>query len=571
MKKVKFGLAGKLIAIAIISVTVTAILLVSMSAMRLNKTYDALILEELKATDEHLDSAISALNDNGDWSYEDEVLHKGGEPIADEIEGMIEELQKETGIDYTIFWGDTRVLTTINKIDGSGKLVGTKASDAVIANTLQGGNEFSATNLNIEGQKYMGYYIPLVNSDGSIIGMVFTGRPSADVSHSISGILISLIGTALVIIVAVCIIGFILNKKISAQMWDVSDSLTTLASGTLDTTIDDKVVSRSDELGELGGSTRGLIEKISDIIGKTKDIAGKLTDSGNELARSSDNASGAASQVAEAVDDISKGAISQAESIQTAVEETNNIGDGISLISDNVGSLNEASSNMKESCDNTREALDQLIKQSEKVSESVDTISKTIDRTNQGAKVIAEFTEAINSIASQTNLLSLNASIEAARAGDAGKGFAVVAGEIQQLAAQSKESADKINEITGELQKDASESVSVMQILTENVKDQVDQLDTTKNSMDEMAVGIDNVAASASEIADKVRDLESAKDVLNSIIEDLSAVSEENAATTQETNASMEELSATFSIINESADELRNFATTLSDTIGYFK
>lgn len=571
MKQSKLGLIGKLTLIAIVSVVVTSILFLGMSCYRLSKTYDKLIMEELKATDEHLDSAISALNGDGDLSMEEETLLKGGEPIAEEIEGIIDSLQKETGIDYTIFWDDTRILTTIQKADGTGKLTGTKASDAVIEHTLKGGNDYSATNLNIEGMKYMGYYIPLKNSDGTTVGMCFTGRPSADVSAAIINIMVSLIVVALVIIGVVVAVSIILNKKISTQMKDVSGSLVTLAEGNLDITIDNKVLARNDELGLLGRSTISLIEKIGEIIGKTKEMADNLSTSGNELAVSSDNASQASTQVSSAVDDISKGAVSQAESIQTAVIETGTIGNDVNLITDNVGILNDASNKMKESCNATIEALDALITQSEKVSASVISISETIDRTDKSAKAITEFTDAINAIATQTNLLSLNASIEAARAGDAGRGFAVVASEISNLATQSKESADKINEIVSELQKDASESVDVMQILSKNFGEQGDQLDATKSSIDEMTADIDDVVSSASEISDKVSQLERAKDSLSSIIEDLSAISEENAASTEQTNASMEELSATFSVINESAEELKELANTLTETIGYFK
>ncbi len=527
-------------------------------------------MEELKATDEHLDSAISALNDNGDWSMEEEALLKGGEPIAEEIEGIIDSLQKETGIDYTIFWDDTRVLTTIQKADGTGKLTGTKASDAVIEHTLKGGNDYSATNLNIEGMKYMGYYIPLKNSDGATVGMCFTGRPSADVSAAITNIMVSLIVVALVIMGIVVAVGITLNKKISTQMKDVSDSLVTLAEGNLDTTIDNKVLARNDELGLLGRSTISLIEKIGEIIGQTKEMADNLSTSGNELAVSSDNASQAATQVSSAVDDVSKGAVSQAENIQTAVTETNSIGEGVNLIADNVGRLNEASKKMSDNCKATLGALNTLIEQSNSVSESVLSISEAIERTDTSAKAISEFTDAINAIASQTNLLSLNASIEAARAGEAGKGFAVVAGEISNLAEQSKESANKISEIVADLQKEASTSVEVMQILSKDFGEQGKQLDATKQSMDEMTGGIDDVVSSASEISTKVAELERAKDSLNSIIEDLSAISEENAASTEQTNASMEELSATFSVINESAESLKELAEELTNTISYF-
>lgn len=570
-RKVRFGLIGKLIILTIVAVVFTAVLLVAISGWSLSNTYENLIMEELKATAEHLDTSVASMNDNGDWTMEDGVLLKGGGAIMDEIEAMLDTLTQETGIDYTIFYGDTRVITTINKKDGSGKLVGTQASSAVVEHVLNGGQEYAASNLNIEGVRYMGYYAPLINSDHSIVGMVFTGRHSADVSTAIFRIMSMLILVAVIVIVAVFVFGMVLNKKISTQMNDVSAFLSSLAGGDLHAAFDEKVAQRKDELGTIGFSTKNLNNKISEIIGQTKEMSGKLSKSGIELSESSDNASQAAMQVSSAVDDISKGAVSQAESIQTAVTETNTLGEGITDITKSVITLNTASEKMKEECDSTIEALDTLLEQSRKVTESVRTIEDTIERTDKSARSISAFTEAINDIASQTNLLSLNASIEAARAGEAGKGFAVVAGEISNLAAQSKESADRINEIVNALVKDTQESVKVMEVLIENAKEQNAQLSITKESMDRMENNIDDVAEYALEIDGKIKELESAKESLDFVIDDLSAISEENAAATQETNASIEELSATFSMVAESADQLKNLASSLTDTIGYFK
>jgi len=174
--KKSLGLILKLVMIALASVITTAIVLVIIARTEIKSTYVNLIKEELKVACEELDSKLSYEYD-GDWALsEDGQLMKGEAVIQAEYEKEMDEIHNKTGLEYTLFWGDTRLITTILKKDGSGRLVGTKASDAVINDTLKGGKDYLGTNLNIEGQKFYGYYIPLKNSDGTIIGMCFTGR-----------------------------------------------------------------------------------------------------------------------------------------------------------------------------------------------------------------------------------------------------------------------------------------------------------------------------------------------------------------------------------------------------------
>ncbi len=568
-KRSRLGLVGKLIVIAILAVIVTAGFLFSISAFRISGTYRDLIVEELRATAAHLQSQLSYEYD-GDWTKSsDGKLLKGGTDVSEQFEKEMDELKEETGIEYTLFYGSSAVITTMRNASGS-KISGMSVDGNVVSAVINGGNDYYSTNLIIDGTQYYGYYTPMENSDGAVVGMCFTGRNAADVSSAIIGIMLMLIVTTIVILLVVTVFGYILNKNVSAKMRSLSSNLTRLADGTLEIDVEDDVKARNDELGEIGSSMENLIGQLGTIIGKTKNMSQELTKSGSELASDSDNASQTAAQITSAVSDISKGAASQAASIQTAVGETELIGNSIASISDSVEILNSASIKMTDNCDGTQQALNLLVDQAKRVAASVESISTTIARTDQSAKAISEFTDAINNIATQTNLLSLNASIEAARAGEAGKGFAVVASEISGLAEQSKQSADKINEITNDLMKDAGESVQVVQLLSENIEEQGRQLDTTREAMEKMQLGINDVSGSASRIISDVNGLKKAKDTLDDIIRDLSAISEENAASSAETNQSMAALSGTFSKLSESAVGLRELAEDLTSTISFF-
>ncbi len=387
------------------------------------------------------------------------------------------------------------------------------------------------------------------------------------VNHTL--LIMVLISLASMIVAIILALRF--SSRIAKPIQSVATSVKDLTAGNLMATFDRSAAARKDEIGQIATNSIALAEKLQDVIGRSKEMAGGLKKSGMELSGSSSQASQASGQVSEAVEEVSKGAISQAESVQDAVTQMETIGDGVEAIATNTGELHEASGTMERNCNEAMESLQTLMEQSEKVSSSVDQIGETIERTNEGANEISQFTDAINSIATQTNLLSLNASIEAARAGEAGRGFAVVADEISNLASQSKESSDKINEIVSRLMQDAASSVDVMNTLRTNFNEQGVQLDATKERMENMANGISAVADSAENIAERVDDLRSAKDSLSGIIDDLSAISEENAASTEQTNASMQELNATFSVISDSAGDLEKSAEELDDMIGFFR
>ena len=393
----------------------------------------------------------------------------------------------------------------------------------------------------------------------------------AKVRATVNGILNSLVILFGIIIVALLILTIVVVESIIRPIKKVSGQLGEIADGNLLVELPaDEDIGR-DELGDMQRSTKNLAEKLADIIGKSKRAAKEVDDQSRELADSAVQANNTSGQVTEAVSEVSKGAVSQAESIEKAAMDTSDIGDNITDITNSVEEMDRCAADMKTSCDKAMNALNTLIRQSESVTASVKEIGDSITSTNNSSKEISQFTDAITDIASQTNLLSLNASIEAARAGEAGRGFAVVADEIRQLADQSADSADKIKAVVERLLSDSQSSLNVLDKLNTSFSEQATQLDITRSDMESMSESVENVKATSDDINNRIKALDKAKNGLTEIIADLSAISEENAASTQETNASMEELNATFTIISDSAEKLQELSDDLAETISYFK
>ena len=393
----------------------------------------------------------------------------------------------------------------------------------------------------------------------------------ASTKAQVRGIITTLIIIFLFIIVGLTALTILMVESIVRPLKRVSGQLGEIADGNLLVELPDDNDIGKDELGDMQRSTKNLAEKLNAIIGKTKRAAAEVDDQSKDLAENASQCNTTCGQVTEAVGEISKGAMSQAESIEKAAQDTSNIGESISDITGSVADMDRCAADMKASCDKAMNALNTLIRQSESVTASVKEIGDSITSTNNSSKEISQFTDAITDIASQTNLLSLNASIEAARAGEAGRGFAVVADEIRQLADQSADSAEKIKGVVERLLSDSQSSLNVLDKLNTSFSEQATQLDVTRSDMESMSLSVDSVKSTSDDINSRIKALDAAKNGLTEIIADLSAISEENAASTEETNASMEELNATFTIISDSAEKLQGLSDDLSKTISYFK
>lgn len=558
----------KLISMVTLPALIISVVLMFYARYSLTSGLQTEALEGLNLLAQSLKASYTTMD--GDWRLDEDLnLWKGEENLTaqmDEIDTYVE----GNDADVTICYGKTRRLTSLRDSKSGERILGTDISDEVWA-TVQKGKIYETTDITINGLDYVAVYIPLEDASGKVIGVVFAGMPLTSVKEFISAKVSSFIVISVVMLVIVCMLGLFEASSMTNAIVRAKSVVEVLASGDLGAKVEQKVLDRGDEIGDMGRAIKGLKDKLNGIVGNLQKSANTLFEAGNGLEDMAKQCSNTTDDVSRAVEEISKGAVSQAEEIQNASSEIVAMGEVIEEIVGNVNDLTEASDAMSKAGDASTDTMRNLSESNDRTSKAIGNIGNQIRLTDESIKQISMATELITSIASQTNLLSLNASIESARAGEAGRGFAVVATEIQKLAVQSNDAAVEIQQIIGNLMNESQRTMEEMREAEVLMHEQQEKLDDTKEKFGEVSTGIDVSREGTQQIRVCADSCNSARASVIDVISNLSAISEENAASAEETTASMQELNATINLLSEEATKLKDISESLNEEMKFFK
>ena len=336
--------------------------------------------------------------------------------------------------------------------------------------------------------------------------------------------------------------------------------------GSLDFRADERtenLAKRKDETGIIAASVENMQERLSKIITEIKKQSSLLYQSAGELWGNARETNETASQIDSAVKEIATGA----SETKRANEEVGVIGEMIVDTGAQVSSLSETAGRMSETSEEAFKILTELVQINTQTSEAIDRIYEQTNETNQAAEKIKEATTIIAGIASQTNLLSLNARIEASRAGEAGKGFAVVASGVQELAEQSSASVESIDAIVEDLVQNSSKAVEVMDEVRDIMQRQSVMVEQTADAFRSVREGIDGSLDNADNIRSHTDQLEKARISIINTVGSLSSIASQNAESSQETSNTLTGILSALAIMTEGIDGLNMIAKALDDNI----
>ncbi|MEY8331609.1 methyl-accepting chemotaxis protein [Lachnospiraceae bacterium 47-T17] len=563
-------LKQKILLVAILPLVFLGLVIIFVGQKQITNVLTENIQSGLRATTIAVRSTFRKLNNEPYTLNENNELVKGDFNIS-LTPDLADGIKEATNIDVTIFYGDTRYMTSVVDENGN-RINGTKAGPRAIENVLGKGEEFFATDAVVADQEYFGYYIPLFDFETQeTVGMVFAGQPRAEAQRQIMRIILLIVALVFIVGIICSALIYVTVNKMVRHLKEGVTALSQLSEGKMNIRLEDRLLKEKDEIGDICRAIEKMKENLADMIRSIKEDSGILLQASDKLREKTDVTSEHVDQMEKAVNEVAIGAGSQAEETQEATQHIILMGNMIEETADELAQLNDRANSIKERGEVAIKALNELQSTNEKTSESINIIYEQTNVTNESAQKIKEATALITNIAEETNLLSLNASIEAARAGEQGRGFAVVAAQIQKLAEQSNESARQIEGIILSLIEDSDKAVAsmnevkeIMELQNENVSNTGTQVTHLLNDVDESLVMIDNVT----EKTNKVNEVRAS---IVDTVQNLSAIAEENAASTEETSASVTEISGIISEIAGNATDLKGISNKLDDSMAMFE
>lgn len=496
-----------------------------------------------------------------EWDIREEILEK--DDVSYEF---IDSLQKNE-IELTFFEGDTRFITSIKDKSGN-RVEGTKASEE-IWNIVKTGKDYQSDGIDIFGAKYYVYYTPVCTDDGKVIGMAFAGEKEAIVNDAKNNLMINFVKIALVLTVVYLIILIWLARIIRKPIAKTAADIENIANGNISNEISGS--SQIAETDKLITASRILKEKLNDIVSGVNEHVLNLQQDTASLKERADFCNDGTKQISQAMEELSVTAVTLAENVQDVNAKSLEMGNAITDIDGDVQVLSDNSNHMDKANEDAAKSIETVLDSSNRSSAIVEKITNQIEETNQAISSINEAVDLIMDITGQTSLLSLNASIEAARAGQAGRGFAVVADEIKKLSEQSAQGADAIKQVADNIFEKSNESVALVNKVRELIGKEQEDISVTKESFEILSKTINDNLVAVSRISEKTKQLDTIKQAIIGNINDLSAISEENAASNQEVSANITNIAESIDEMNTATGHVRQISGKLAELMDYFK
>lgn len=411
--------------------------------------------------------------------------------------------------------------------------------------------------------KYSAYTI--LNNENILVLTADESEALAGIT-TVTGVAVGII--AIVVLIAI-IISFIMGRRLMRPLVKVSTIIEDVANGNIEA--DFSVVKESnDEIGLIIEKMKELTQSLGSIVGKIRNSSDTMSSNSYELNDTSSQTLAANNEISKAVEDVAEGSTGMAASISKINENLLEMSNETKDINASVDEIKNKTVAVQDSSKIMNDKIKSMQDSSHKMDEGISAISKRIETVNTTVDKVSNIVSVIEEISSETNLLSLNASIEAARAGDAGKGFAVVAQEIRVLSDNTNTELENIKQIISSLVEECRYCVQASGTI---VEDNAKQKEEIKAVLDEFG-SLDEQIQKTAEKADEIEELVTAMIELNDDItkssNSLTDVSAANAAATEEMNANIEELNAMMNGVSEMAGQMNDESDGLKEALSFF-
>ncbi len=434
--------------------------------------------------------------------------------------------------------------------------------------------------------------------------------------------------TSIIIIIIALITGMglaiFIARGISVPAGLVAQTALRVAEG--DLTVKELKVKSKDEIGDMSEAFNKMVVNLRDMIHQINSTSQSVAATSEELSSNAEEATKATQQVSQTIEQVAKGSTNQAQGVTDIVQVMDQMAQSIQQVaagageqSKNVVTTTSMVEDMSRKIDTMADGMEKVKRASEENGVVAEAGGKSVEKTVNGmlkvkeavfetaqrmqelgdqSQKIGEIIEVIDDIAEQTNLLALNAAIEAARAGEHGKGFAVVADEVRKLAERSGKATKEIAELITEIQRGTKVAVESMDVGTKEVEAGVTLAQEAGQSLKEIVNGVkgtgenvhkimglindiltssqevskaaNNVAAITEENTAATEEMSASAEEVNSSMQNVASISEENASAAEEVSASTEELTASIEEISASSENLSKMAQELQTLVSRF-